>query len=92
MNPILYRETKWLKFYIVDKKPKTLVLHVSNTRDQFLGSITWYGQWRQYCYNSVPEAQLTFNNGCLQDIADVLTSLNDEHKAKRLSSRKEATE
>lgn len=78
METTLYRKTKWLQFLIVDRKPKTLVLHVVNTNDQFLGKIGWYGAWRQYVYES--EDGIIYNNRCLQDIADVLTHLNDEHK------------
>lgn len=83
MKPTLYRKTKWLEFLVVDEKPKTVVVHVHNTSNQFLGSIRWYGTWRQYTYSPDPQAQLTFNNGCLQDIADVLTRLNNEHKEKK---------
>ena len=82
MQPTLYRKTKWLRFCIVDRKPKTVVIHVHNTTNQFLGIIGWYGPWRQYTYTPRPALELTFNNGCLQDIADVLTSLNDAHKNK----------
>ena len=74
----LYRKTKWLEFYIVDRKPKTLVLNVINTSGHFLGDIRWFGAWRQYTFNTEPD--ITFNNGCLTDIAEVLTSLNKEHK------------
>ena len=77
-QPELYRETKWLRFILADRKPKTVMIHVYNTSDQFLGMIGWYGAWRQYTYQPAPDT--TFNNGCLQDIADVLTSLNEEHK------------
>lgn len=80
MKSTLYKKTKWLRFFIVDKKPKTVIVHVYNTADHFLGIIGWYGAWRQYTYNPAPQAQLTFNNGCLQDIADVLTNLNEDHK------------
>ena len=76
----VYKETKWLRFILTDRKPKTVIIGVYNTSDQFLGDIRWYGPWRQYIYSPCPQAQLTFNNGCLQDIADVLTCLNNEHK------------
>ena len=81
MKPILYQETKWLQFFIVDRKPKTIVINVVNTNNQFLGKIGWYGSWRQYVYES--EDGIIYNNGCLQDIADVLTNLNKEHKKKK---------
>ena len=80
MSDQLYRETKWLRFFIVGRKPKTVIIHVYNISDQLLGNISWYGAWRQYTYNVSPQAQLNFNNKCLQDIADVLTCLNTEHK------------
>ena len=78
MEPTLYRKTKWLEFHIVDRKSKTLVIHVRNTNKQFLGRIAWFGAWRQYVHES--EDGILYNNGCLQDIADVLTDLNDAHK------------
>lgn len=89
MEYTLYRKTKWLEFIIVDNKPKTLVIHVYNTKDQYLGLINWYGAWRQYIFQPHRNAQLFFNNGCLQDIADVLTSLNTEHKNNRRKREKQ---
>ena len=80
-NQVLYRKTKWLQFFIVDRKPKTLVIHVINTNNQFLGQIGWYGAWRQYVYES--EDGIIYNNQCLKDIAGVCTRLNNEHKEKK---------
>lgn len=82
----LYRKTKWLRFSIVNRKPKTLVLHVHNKNDQFLGEIAWFGSWRQYVFMS--EDGIIYNNGCLTDIAEVLTDLNKEH---RKGNQKNAT-
>lgn len=87
MESTLYKETKWLRFILTDRKPKTVILHVLNTSEQFLGIIGWYGPWRQYTYQPAPET--TFNNGCLQDIADVLTHLNTEHKNDRSTREKQ---
>lgn len=71
----IYKKTKWLQFFITDRKPKTVVVGVYNRADQFLGEIRWHGPWRQYTWNTMGvDAQ--FNNGCLQDIADVLSDLN----------------
>ena len=83
MEPTLYRKTKWLRFMLVDRKPKTVVRHVVNKSGKILGKISWLAQWRQYTFD--PEAYTTFNNGCLQDITDVLTSLNSEHKNNNLA-------
>ena len=85
MNPILYRKTKWLRFFIVGRKPKTVCLEVRNTSKQILGTIAWYGPWRQYCFTpTLTETEIIFNNGCLKDIVDVLTHLNDEQKAGKI--------
>lgn len=78
MSNQLYRKTKWLRFVLVDRKPETVVMHVVNKSGKILGEISWLAQWRQYTFD--PESHTTFNNGCLQDITDVLTSLNTEHK------------
>lgn len=78
MERRLYKKTKWLNFYIVEEKPKTVVIHVINTSNQFLGEIKWDGPWRQYTYNI--DGEIKFNNRCLSDIASVLTSLNNQHK------------
>ena len=76
----LYRKTKWLRFVVYERKPKTLVLHVINTKDMYLGEISWRSQWRQYVYHSTEYA--IYNNGCLDDISQVLTDLNKEHREK----------
>ena len=81
LESTLYKETKWLRFTLVDRKPKTIVMHVVNKSGKVLGEISWLAQWRQYTFD--PEAYTTFNNGCLQDIADVLTSLNKEHRRRK---------
>ena len=74
----LYKKTKWLRFFIVDRKPKTVVCEVWNTREQYLGMIRWYPSWRKYVFYSQPD--LIFDVGCLIDISDVLTALEAERK------------
>ena len=76
----IYRKTKWLVFEVSDLKPKTMVLRVGNTRGQCLGEIRWYSAWRQYTFET--GHGIVYNNGCLQDIADVLTDLNKAQKSK----------
>ena len=77
----LYKKTKWLQFFITDRKPKTVVVGVYNNAHQFLGEIRWHPAWRQYVWNTM-SVDAQFNNGCLQDIADVLSSLNAAQKEK----------
>ena len=82
LESTLYKETKWLRFELVDRKPKTIVMHVVVAKSgEILGEISWFARWRQYTFN--PEYCTTFNNGCLQDITDVLTSLNKEHRRRK---------
>ena len=74
----IYRETKYLVFTVASKKPKTLVLHVRNKDDHFIGRIAWLPAWRQYVFHS--EVGIIFNHQCLKDIACVLDDFNDLHK------------
>lgn len=38
-----------------------------------LGSVKWYGPWRQYCYFATSE--VVYSAGCLADIQDFLTRI-----------------
>ena len=67
-----------MKFEVSDFKPEKGFMHVANKKGQILGYIGWYSGWRQYTFNSEPNT--TFNNGCLTDIAQVLTDLNEAQK------------
>ena len=79
----IYRTTKWLTFTVVDKKPKTVVMSVVNTKNQRLGTIRWQGTWRQYIYDENSRAM--YNDQCLMDISLVLTDLNSTQKKQRKS-------
>ena len=76
----VYKTTKWLVFEVSDFKPEKGFMHVANKKGQILGYIGWYSAWRQHTFNTEPN--ITYNNGCLQDIADVLTTLNQAQKSK----------
>lgn len=77
----LYKETKWLNFFITERKPKTVVIRVYNTKDAFMGIISWLPTWRQYIY--FPSSNLMFNNTCLDAISEVLTELNTKQREQR---------
>ena len=83
---VLYDKTKWLRFYVIEHKPKTMVLTVENTSKHHLGDIYWYGPWRQYIFAC--QLDILFNNQCLTDITEVLTKLNTDHKNQK---KKEAS-
>ena len=75
------KESQYLEFRFVEKKPKTRVWEVcSKTNMLRLGLIKWYGSWRQYTF--FPEQGTVFNEGCLEDIRYFLISENDIQKAK----------
>jgi len=76
-------EYKWLHFRdISDLFPKrtTTVWICKNSSGILLGSIKWFGKWRQYCF--FPENDTVFNTGCMSDITDFINQLKEECKKK----------
>ena len=51
---------------------------ISISRASVLGTIKWYGPWRQYCFE--PNDFTIWSDGCLEQIAEFLKKLNQEHK------------
>ena len=84
MSAEIFHTTKWLKFEVVDRGLKTVKIEVRNTSDQHLGLIKWYGPWRQYTFTPSLEAELIFNDGCIQGIADVLGMLRHDKLAMKV--------
>jgi len=71
--------TKYMTFIKVGQKPKTSVWNIENNESGFvLGTISWYGAWRQYV---VDTKECVFNKGCLDTISEFLTKLNNEQRA-----------
>ena len=53
---------------------KTSVWECRNKNSQtVLGTVSWYGPWRQYCY--FPSIQAVYSAGCLQDITHFINQL-----------------
>jgi hypothetical protein len=79
-------EYKYLRFIDSTPKQKTKVWECTNKDKEnplILGSVFWYGGWRQYCFEpSIYEGALFFNSTCLLDIADFLKQANNGHKTK----------
>lgn len=70
---------KYLDFAFVDYSAsgKTeLWAVISKHSGADLGWIKWYGRWR--CYTFYPEPGTLFNEGCLNDIAEVCKTLTDK--------------
>ncbi len=64
------------------RKLKTLIYWcVSNRGNDYLGTVKWFGRWRQYCF--FPAEEAVFSVGCMNDIIDFikqLESLRNEAK------------
>lgn len=45
---------------------------LSKSQGAVLGTIEWYGPWRQYCFN--PDECCVFSPGCLDDISAFIKS------------------
>ena len=81
MTAEIFYTTKWLKFEVVARGSLTVKVEVLNTSGEHLGLIGWYSPWRQYTFTPTSEAELTFNDGCIQGIADVLGMLRHDRLA-----------
>ena len=76
-------KTKYMTFRLSGNKPKTTMWDVVNNDSQLrLGFIEWYSSWRQYVFMPTITFETTYNNGCLQTIADFLTELNQKQRTK----------
>ena len=81
---------QYTHFVEIAKKPKTSVWSCRNSGSGAeLGTVSWYGPWRQYCY--FPTAQAVYSDSCLIGIAAFLGDLNDERKSS-LAMDRPATE
>lgn len=59
--------SEYLEFELQEETGKTKVWWVFSKRQGTrLGTIKWYGPWRQYVF--YPATQTLFNRGCLVDI------------------------
>ena len=62
---------------------KTNIWWVVNKRwGDRLGTIQWYGAWRQYCFVPVNDAVI-FSAGCLLEIAAFCKAATDAHRKER---------
>ena len=70
---------KYIKFLISGQTKLTYVWFCFNIKsDGFLGQVSWYGPWRQYCFKPAPDC--IFNNGCLTDIGAFIDLVTYNHK------------
>jgi len=73
--------SEYIEFKLIDKKTKTSVYSVENIKSEMsLGTIQWYGAWRQYCFFPIPHT--IFNIGCMEYIIKFIQKLMEEKKKK----------
>jgi hypothetical protein len=77
-NDRMQQQYEYIHFDQVQSSNKTGVYACRNNRSGGgIGTVRWYGAWRQYCFFTGVEA--IFSAGCLRDIMDFLTQLNGRH-------------
>lgn len=65
---------KYIYFRKIKDKPKTSVwLCYSNSSNEVIGTVKWYGPWRQYCF--FPEPNTVFNITCHDHISNFIRQL-----------------
>lgn len=65
-----------------DDKKKTKTIEVLSRRHgDLLGTLKWYGPWRQYVF--FPEPGSLYSSGCLADIETAISTLMSNRKAAR---------
>ena len=76
-------ESRYLEF--VRDQPrdrKTPIVVVRAKSDgTVLGSISWFGRWRQFCF--WPKSNTVFNAGCMTDIQGKIAELHAERRAEK---------
>ncbi len=77
---------KYLKFKIIEQKPKTNVYSVNNNDDIQIGTIYWYSGWRRYILESLPE--IMWDKACLDEASRFI----DELMKQRIEERKKLSE
>lgn len=69
---------EYIEFFPSVRSPKeTMVWYCHSRRHKTrLGTVLWYGSWRQYCF--VPYANTVFSAGCLADIRDFIGQVMED--------------
>jgi hypothetical protein len=87
MNDRIFRK-KYVRFELVERKPKTKVYYVvTNKDDAEIGTIKWLGGWRQYCF--FPGNGTVWSRGCLRDIIEFIDYLMEEQQIQRRKEKDE---
>ena len=55
---------------------KTRDYHIVSRDRSRLGTIKWYGPWRQFCF--FPASDTVWSDGCLRDVQDAMRRLKEK--------------
>ncbi len=72
-------ETKYMVVTLIETKPKTVVYKVESKRGDFLGTIKWFSNWRQYCY--FPATEIIMAKSCLKDLCEFIEKLMNDRRS-----------
>jgi len=73
---------KYLKFKLIEKKPKTNVYSVFSIMGEYsIGKIKWYPAWRKYCF--FPNAMTIWDSNCLIEVVKQIAKLMKERKSEK---------
>ena len=71
-------------YFQVARSAKAKTYHVyvySKNSEILLGTVKWFGRWRQYAF--FPEQETVFNTNCLEDIRKCIAALRSDRLAER---------
>ena len=72
---------KYMVARLLETKPKTAVYGIfSAHHSERLGTVKWFGPWRQYCFWPSCVDVTTFSSGCLRDLDNFLVTLKKAKK------------
>lgn len=70
---------EFIRFVDTGYAGKTKRWLVENKRaEQPIGTISWYGPWRQYCFYPLPNT--VYSAGCLGDITEFCGRQTNDHR------------
>ncbi len=86
----IIKETKYLKFdaYNIPSRKTKNVQVINKSSGNTIASIEWYGAWRQYCFFPEVGMYTVWNNGCLQDVIEVIDQLMNEQRIAQIKKSK----
>ena len=72
-------EGKYLRFIKIWPEAKKLpVYRIANRKDEYLGILSFYPQWRKYVF--APSLLCKFDATCLSEIIDALNIINEKRR------------